>query len=319
MRLRRVQLSLLVASLLAAAVIVIGTSTTQAGSQTTTNACKSNATSTYSDLAWTLGGTATPNPATTGDTVTLSGASVQVNIPATLLIAGYNLGLLNVGANSIPTTVYVARSATNATPATQVDNFSITATTTITDPDGIPGTGDESATPLAVNQPLPDYTVTAGGGNIAFAQAAPGTLPSIPGAGPGGAAVVAAGSIFASAQVAGGLIKANFDCSPGNTIIDPPGGTSGTAFTPATAQPFETVTVNAPTTTTTQAPTTTTTQAPTTTTTQAPTTTTTQAPTTTTTTMTRPGPPKPPTLPAVVKEFVRELLYRIFCVKLNWC
>jgi hypothetical protein len=267
---RRTKIIALVVSMLAAGAVVVGTTASQAGSQTTTNACLSNATGTYSDLPWTLGGTASPNPATTGDSVTLSGGSVQVNIPATLLISGYNLGLLTQGANSIPTTVYISRGATNATPASQVDNFSTTATTTITDPDGIPGTGDETATPLAVDQPLPDYTVTATGGDVEFAQGPNGSIGQLPpGVGsPGGTLVN--GSIFASASVAGGLIRANFDCFPGTTNIDPPGGTSGPTYTPGTAQPFETVTVSAPTTTTTEPPTTTTTEPPTTTTTAPP-------------------------------------------------
>jgi hypothetical protein len=218
-----------------------------AGTQTTNNACFSNATATYSDLPWTLAGTSAPNPATLGGgDVTLSGSSVSVEIPATLLIAGYNLGLLTVGTNNIPTVVYVARAASNATPATQVDNFSVVATTTITDPDGTPGTGDESATPLSVNEPLPNYVVTPSGGSINWAQAAPGTLPLLPAGVAGNAAVQPNGSLFASASVAGGLIRANFDCFPGNTIIDPPGGTSGTTFTPITPLPFETTTVTAP-------------------------------------------------------------------------
>lgn len=225
------------------------------GTLTTTNACLSNATATYSDLGWTLAGIAAPNPATLGtDTITLSGGSVAVNVPATLLIAGYNLGLLTTGSNAIPTTVFVARQATNVDIGGGVkgtlvkkDNFTVSVSTVITDPDGIPGTGDETATPLAVNQLLPDWVVTPLGGDVAFSQGAPGTLGSVPGVGTGGAAVAAAGSVYASASVAGGLIKANFDCSPGTTIISPPGGTSGPTFTPAaTIGAFENVTVVAP-------------------------------------------------------------------------
>src|SRR4051812_19745791 len=140
-----------------AAFLVVVPLTAGAGSTTTTNACFSNATASYSDLGWSLSGTGAPNPATVGSgDVTLGNGSVGVHIPATLLIAGYNLGLLSVGVNTIPTPVYVARSVTNATPSTQVDHFSIAATTTITGPNGTPGTGDESATPLAVSQSLPN-------------------------------------------------------------------------------------------------------------------------------------------------------------------
>ena len=224
------------------------------GTSTTTNACFSNATATYSDLNWTLTGTATPGTATLGaGTVTLAGGTVSVNVPATLLVAGYNLGLLTVGSNVIPTTAFVARQATNVVgqgasgTLVRIDNFTTSATTVISDPNGIPGSGDETATPLSVNQPLPDWIVTPLGGNIAFSQGAPGTLGSVPGVGVGGAAVVAAGSLYVSASVAGGLIKANFDCAPGVTIpTTGVAGTSGTTFTPATAVPFENVTVVAP-------------------------------------------------------------------------
>lgn len=227
-----------------------------AGTQTNTNACLSNATATYSDIAWTLSGTAAPNPATLGGgDVTLSGASVQANIPATLLVAGYNLGLLSVGPNNIPTRIWISRAATNATgvapatgasPAVQVDEISITAVTTITDPDGTPGTGDEGATPLSINEPLPNMVVTPTGGSVVWQQGPPGSLPLLPAGTAGPGAVQPNGSIYASASVAGGLVRANFDCFVGTTNIDPPGGTSGPTYTPGTTIPFETTTVNAP-------------------------------------------------------------------------
>ncbi|MGK2948606.1 MAG: hypothetical protein ACSLFP_08530 [Acidimicrobiales bacterium] len=254
-RRRRLRAAVFVCAILPANVfvLVLATTTATAGVQATTNACKSNATATYSDLVWTLAGEASPDPATLGEgDITLGGSTLSVSIPATLLIAGYNLGLLTTGANNIPTTVYVARSAVNVVggTATQVDNFSITASTTITDPNGIPGTGDETATPLAVSEPLPNMVVTPTGGDVTFRQAAPGSIGSVP-LGAGGAPLAVAGSLFAQASVAGGLIKANFDCSPGTTNIDPPGGTSGPTFAPAASiTPFETVTVSGGTSTT---------------------------------------------------------------------
>jgi hypothetical protein len=254
---RRSALTAVVGLFMAGAVVGVSSQAAQAapGTLGTTNACISNATATYSDLVWTLTGTATPASATLGtDNVTLTNASVQVNVPATLLIAGYNLGLLVTGPNAIPVTVFVARSATNVDTGGGVkgtlvkkDNFVATVNTVIADPDGTAGTGDETATPLAINQPLADWVVTPLGGNVVFSQAAPGSLGSVPGVGAGGAAVAAAGSMYASASVAGGLVKANFDCSPGTTIIDPPGGTSGTTFTPAASiGAFENATVVAP-------------------------------------------------------------------------
>jgi hypothetical protein len=235
----------LVASTLTIA--VGGGGVVNAGTETNTNACISNATATYSDLDWTLSGTDTPDPATLGGgDVTLSGGSVQVNIPATLLIAGYNLGLLTTGPNNIPTSIWVSRAASNTVQGVQVDNFSIVAVTNITDPDGTPGTGDETATPLAVNEPLPDMVVTPTGGNIVWSQGPAGSLPLLAAGVAGNTAVQPNGSIYASASVAGGLIRANFDCFVGTTNIDPPGGTSGPTFTAGTTIPFETTTVTAP-------------------------------------------------------------------------
>lgn len=240
------------------AVGVSGTAVQAApGTASVVNACLSNATATYSNLSWTLSGTATPNPATLGtDTITLSGATVQVDVPATLLIAGYGLGLLNAGPNTIPTSIFVARQATNVDIGGGVkgtlvkkDSFTVNLVTTIVDPDGIAGNGDETATALSVNQPLPDWVVTPLGGDVAFSQGAPGTLGSVPGVGAGGAAVNAAGSMYASAAVAGGLIKANFDCQPGTfNAADPAAtATSSPTFVAAASTPaFENVTVVAP-------------------------------------------------------------------------
>jgi hypothetical protein len=245
----------LVASTLTIA--VGGGGVVNAGTQANTNACISNATATYSNLDWTLSGTDTPDPVELGNgDVTLSGASVQVNIPATLLIAGYGLGLLTVGNNDIPTTVYVSRQATNATAvapgvqaganAVQVDNFTFIGVTTITDPDGTPGTGDETATPIVVDQPLPTMTVTPTGGNIVWSQGPPGSIGQLPAGVGSNAGTLVNGSIWASASVGGGLVRANFDCFVGTTNIDPPGGTSGPTYTPGTTIPFETTTVIAP-------------------------------------------------------------------------
>jgi hypothetical protein len=231
--------------------VTSGAASAAPGTATTTNACINNATVTYGDLDWTLKGTAGPNPATLGaGSVTLAGASVVVNIPSAVLIAGYNTGVLVVGSNPIPTTIWVARQATNVDigggirgTSTRVDSFSVSLTTVITDPTpGVPG--DETATPLAVDQPLPDWTVTPMGGDVAFSQAPAGALGSLP-IGVGGALVPVKGSIFSQSNVG---LKVNFDCSPGVTIpTTGVAGTSGTTFTPAaTVTPFETASVVAP-------------------------------------------------------------------------
>jgi hypothetical protein len=250
-----------------------------------TNACKSNATSTYSDLSLSLNGTASPDPATVGtDVITLSGVTFQADVPATLLVAGYNLGLLSLGANNIPVKGWVSIQATNTAEGSVVEQFTTTVTTTITDPNGTPGTGDETATPLAVSVALADSTWTPVGGDVHFRQG--GSIPTIPAGLVAVGATTPAGSIFINAQVAGGLIKANFDCSPGTTNIDPPGGTSGPTFTPGSAVDFESVAVTGEPLPTTSTTTTTTTSPPNTT-------------STTTTTTTVPSSSTPTTEPSV--------------------
>jgi hypothetical protein len=220
-----------------------------------TNACKSNATGTFSDISIGLTGIATPSAATVGaGPITLSGIGLTAAVPATLLIAGYNLGLLTTGTNAIPVKGWVAIAGSNTAEGTRTLIFTASVNTVITDPNGIPGTGDETATPLSLNVSLPDTTFTPTGGNVAFTQGAPGSLPAIPAGQVSAGATTPVGGIYISAQVAGGLVKANFDCQVGTTVISPPGGTTGTTFTPGTASPFATVTVSGTGATTTTVP-----------------------------------------------------------------
>ena len=224
------------------------------GTLATPNACKSSANGNWSNIDWTLSGTAAPNPITLGaGNITLSGGAISANIPAGILVAGYNLGLLNVGVNNIPNTLRVARSATNVDigggvsgTKTQVDVLTLTLQTTIGDPDGTPATGDETATAMAVNELLPNMVVTPLGGNVVFRQGGPGTLPVIPAGVAAPGAVTPLGGIFVTSVVAGGLIKHNFDCQAGtpNPIVPP--ATGSTTITAATAGAFENGVVLAP-------------------------------------------------------------------------
>jgi hypothetical protein len=224
---------------LAAALVVGGTRRT-AVALAATNACKSNATGTFSDISVGLTGTAAPNPATVGtDVVTLSGVNFTAAVPATLLISGYNLGLLTTGANNIPVKAWVSIAGSNTTEGSQVVQFTTSVATTITDPNGIPGTGDETATPLNLNVALPNTTWTpTAAGAVNFSQGAPGSLPTIPAGQVAAVATTPVGGIYISAQVANGLIKANFDCQGGTSAV---GGASFTASTPG---PFATVTAS---------------------------------------------------------------------------
>ena len=221
-----------------------------------TNACKSNATATFSDISIGLSGTATPGTTTVGaGTVTLSGIGFSADVPAGLLVAGYNLGLLTAGANSIPVKGWVGIAGSNTAEHVQQLTFTANVTTTITDPNGLPGTGDETATPLAVNLTLPNAIFTPTGGNVSFTQAGAGSLAVIPAGQAGAGPVTPVGGIYMSASVAGGLVRANFDCQVGTTIpTTGVAGTSGTTFTPGTPGAFATVTVTGGTTTTTTPP-----------------------------------------------------------------
>lgn len=252
-----------VAGLLTALVAVgvtTGTASAAPGTLTTVNACQNNANGNWADISWTLNGTASPNPQTLGSgNVTLSGGSIVGEIPAAILVAGYNLGVLSVGTNPIPTKIWVGRSASNVDTGagvkgtlTKVDVLDLPTqlSTFITDPDGVPGgTGpggaDETATPISVNRPLPDWTVTPLGGNVEFKQAGPGAIGPLP-IGAGGANTATTGSIFTQSVVAGGLIKVNFDCQPGASVAAVPPATT-TSFTPAASiASFETGVVVAP-------------------------------------------------------------------------
>jgi hypothetical protein len=230
------------------------------GTLTTVNACQNNANGNWSDIPWTITGSAAPNPLTLGaGNITLSGGTIVGAIPASILVAGYNLGVLTVGTNAIPTKIWVARSASNVDVGagasgtlTRVDLLDLPTqlSTFITDPDGVPGgTGpggpDETATPISVDQPLPNWTVTPLGGNVSFKQGAPGAIGPLP-IGTAGANVATTGSIFTQSVVAGGLIKVNFDCQPGASTIAVPPATAN-SFTPAaTIGAFEVGAVVAP-------------------------------------------------------------------------
>jgi hypothetical protein len=280
------RLSAAIAVMLALSIVVLSATVPTARALTVANACKSNATGTFSDLPVALVGSSSPSPVAPGGSLTLTGLEIQTSVPATLLIAGYNLGLLAVGSNAIPVKAWVAVQATNTTEGVKVFDFTETVSTTITDPNGVPGTGDESATPLSVTKTLPDSTWTpVGSGTVEFSQAGPGSLPVLPAGAAAPGTVTPLGSAYFSAQVAGGLIRANFDCQAGTSSVD------GTSFTPATPGSFLSVTVEAappstvttiPSVSTTTQPGATTTTGPATTTT-APATTTTAAPVTTTT------------------------------------
>ena len=94
-------------------------------------------------------------------------------IPPAVFVAGYNAGVLMTGNNNIPVTnIHSVIAGTNTVQGTQTtNNASTTATTMITDPDGTPGTGDETATAGTLGVTYADQTWTAGAsGTINFRE-----------------------------------------------------------------------------------------------------------------------------------------------------
>lgn len=228
---------LVMLSIALAAAVVVGSSRRTAVALAASNSCKSNATGTFSDITVGLTGTAAWSGATDpANSVTLSGVKFTAAVPATLLIAGYNLGLLTVGSNSIPVKGWVSIAGSGTVDVKKTLQFSTTVSTTITDPNGIPGNGDEGATPLNLDLALADTTWTPTGGTINFSQGAPGSLAPIPAGQVSGGVTNPVGGVYISAQVAGGLIKANFDCQGGVSAV------GGASFTPSTPGTFASTT-----------------------------------------------------------------------------
>ncbi|MGE3620774.1 MAG: hypothetical protein AB7L84_09955 [Acidimicrobiia bacterium] len=219
------------ALVVALSVVLVTSPPATAATAVTPNACDNNLEpGRYRgiDLTWT--GTASG----TG-TVTLSGLQVQAALPDFFPKTGYNTGLggIGVGANTIPVTAHVALAATNTVEGTKTLTVDLDASFTITDPDGSPGNGDESSTPVQITATLPDVTWTRvdPAQPVSISQAGPGTLPNVGGVGPGGRDVQPDGSAFFVGDIAG--LKLLFDCQPGSYS-----DASYTTFTPTQANAF---------------------------------------------------------------------------------
>ncbi|WP_320670866.1 hypothetical protein [Patulibacter defluvii] len=177
------------------------------------------------DLRWS--GDWTPAPVAPGGTATLRGASFTAELPAWMPQYGYNAGLLKAGDNEVPVRAWAALATAGATRATTVVEARAAARTRI----AVGGLGEfRSATPFEAVVRLPATTVTAGAGpRLQAAQAAPASLPRIPG-GDGAAAVTPAGSVFLRALLENET-RFDLDCQPGR-FAD-----SGNAMTPGPAAP----------------------------------------------------------------------------------
>jgi hypothetical protein len=160
---------------------------------------------------------------------------MSATLPPSLPKTGYDLGIFKAGQNLIPSKVWVAIAAMGATPATQVHELSVPASTTIK----VNAQGTfVSGTPIVVTIPLPDATWTVDGSSpVAFSQAGPGTLPSLP-VGVNDTVVPVSGSIVVKPTLAN--LRFLMDCQPGTTAAP------FKTLTPAIAAPFASLEADSP-------------------------------------------------------------------------
>jgi hypothetical protein len=211
---KRRNAALAVLALAAAAVFVLPASSASAGTSVQSNACANSVTANFSQIEVTTSGDDGLTHVGSGGATTTSGLSQQAAIPGAIFVAGYNLGLLVVGPNNIPANVRTTIEATNtAAPSVQNTNVvggtppngTVTVSTVITDPDGTPGTGDETATDASFSVSYNNLNWTAGAsGTIQYRQ------ESIPTAPP----TAASNSLLINALV-GGVFNVQFRCAPG--------------------------------------------------------------------------------------------------------
>lgn len=220
-------------------VAAAGGSPVSAGTAATPNACLYSYDSIWRDVAVSFTGAATPNPATAGAQITLSGATVTAAVPAGLIEYAYNsLGMLATGVNTFPVQVWVALRATNTAAPVQVVQLSADATTTISG-----SAPDATATPLTFTASIPTTTWTATGGDVAISQAGLGSLGTLAGAGIGGATVTPTGSVYVATRIGDTGPQLRLDCLSGQQATVP--GSNPLQFTYAElpAPAFDAVTV----------------------------------------------------------------------------
>ncbi len=218
-RRRKAVLGVLVSA--AAAVFVLPATPAAAGTATTSNACANSVTANFSQIEVTTSGADGVDTVAAGGATTLSGLSQSASIPGAIFVAGYNLGLLQQGTNNIPANVQTKIEGTNTTQGTQTTNTvggtppngSVSVTTVITDPDGTPGTGDESATDASFSVSYNDLSWTAGAsGTINYRQESIGTAPP----------TSANNTLLINALIAG-FLNVQFRCAPGTVTPPDPG------------------------------------------------------------------------------------------------
>jgi len=216
-------------ALAVAALFALPASPASAGTATTPNACANSVTANFSQIGVTTSGDDGVNFATPGQALSES-ASQSAAIPGAIFVAGYNLGLLQQGVNNVPANVRSTIEATNTVQGSQNTNVvggtppngTVSVSTTITDPDGTPGTGDETATDASFSVTYNNLSWTAGAsGTIDYRQQSIAVAPP-----------TAANNALLINALVGGVFNVQFRCAPGTvtppdpgiiTLIDPAG------------------------------------------------------------------------------------------------
>jgi hypothetical protein len=206
----------------AASIFVLPASSASAASATVPNACANSVTPNFSQIGVTTSGDDGVTTVAPGGAITLTGLSQSAAIPGAIFVAGYNLGLLQVGVNNVPANVQTTIEATNTVQGTQTTNQvggsppdgTVFVTTTITDPDGTPGTGDETATDASFSVTYDNLNWTAGAiSGPDYRQESIAAAPP----------TTANQTLLINALV-GGVFPVQFRCAPG-TVTPPDPGT----------------------------------------------------------------------------------------------
>jgi len=193
------------------------------------NACYNSVTAQALPITGDLSGTI-PATLTPGQTFQSTGMSMQVSLPADLFLAGYSLGFIQNG-QMLSGTIAATIAASNTVEGQQVTNnvAAQIGPINISDPDGTPGTGDETAADVSATVNFNDMTWTAGnGGQVALREA---SVPIT------NAAAGSPGGIRVDANMG---FAVRFRCSPGtlDAAGAPVWGTAG-AFATSNIQVAE--------------------------------------------------------------------------------
>ena len=206
--------ALAVLAMAAAAVFVLPASSASAASVETSNACSNSVTANFSQIEVTTSGDDGLLEVDPGGATTTTGLSQDGAVPGAIFVAGYNLGLLQQGQNDIPATVNTKIEATNTVQLQQTSSNAATSVSTfITDPDGTPGTGDETGTDATFHADYADMNWTAGdSGLIDYRQQSVAATP-----------LTDANNTLRIHAIVGGFLNVIFRCAPGTVSGPDPG------------------------------------------------------------------------------------------------